>query len=41
MNLEGLKEMGKYLLIAIVAGGAIPIILAYLTRKHKKNSDKK
>lgn len=36
MNWEGLKTAGKYLLIAVVVGGAIPIILSYLTRKRSK-----
>lgn len=28
-----MEDMLKYLLIAIVVGGAIPIFLSYLTRK--------
>lgn len=36
MNWEGLKIAAKYLLIAVIVGGAIPIILSYLTRKRNK-----
>jgi len=41
-----MEEMIKYLIIAVVVGGAVPIILAYLTKKlprhkNKNNSDHK
>ena len=34
-----MNEMLKYLLIAIVVGGAVPIILSYLTKKPPKRKD--
>ena len=38
-----MKEMIKFLLIAIIVGGAIPIIISHLTKKppkREKNNDK-
>lgn len=37
-----MKEMIKYLIIAVVVGGAVPIILSHLTKKtpkHRKKND--
>jgi hypothetical protein len=38
-----MKEMIKYLIIAVIVGGAIPIILSNLTRKrqNKKQDENK
>jgi len=33
-----MKELVKYLIIAIIAGGAIPIIFSYLTKKNKRKN---
>jgi len=33
-----MHDMFKYLLIAIVVGGAVPIILSYLTKKPRKRA---
>jgi len=32
-----MRDMIKYLIIAIIAGGAVPIIISYLTKKKRKN----
>ena len=35
-----MKDMFKYLILAIIVGGAVPIIISYLTKKHhRKNSN--
>ena len=35
-----MEEMIKYLIIAVVVGGAVPIILSHLTKKPPKHKKK-
>ncbi len=35
-----MRDLVYYLIIAIVAGGAVPLIISYLTKKIKKPGNK-
>jgi len=35
-----MEDLVKYLIIAILAGGAIPIIISYLTKRSRKRKKK-